>query len=448
MNDSFRGTKSGTRINPRLSPPSRQFRGRSGFLGSSTRQGHYGFFQGGTGGGGGGSGFFDPFREPQPRPTPATRYMNHKVRSFGKRKMISMGARQAIRLGWLLSPVSKALLAAEAIDAAFTLTELGIGYYLYDWKQDNQIALNPNVALGGYVLASGTNLCKGMNCLTPVSRQFTGGNWGQYDGGQSFCVIASNAPPSVCNYTCPISGQAPCAPSTVVTYTDNYIDFQVGTTVRGLILLHYTDWKCIFGTGCAWQLLRGTLQSATWVGAQNGHYRMPRVRPTTFVPPITPMPSVAVESMVYPDPLPWPVRNIPKYSTVDVEVDSYGFRGRKRHNRVRPAWGEKERKTDPMPIKTVLKLMSKIYDAGTEIGDFVESVWKALPKSARGKDNSIRGMSWDIYNNFDRLDFGKAIGNLISNHYEDKVIGKLHSYGKKAPYGSSIGHPIWQGPVW
>lgn len=447
MSDSFRGTKSGTKRSPRLSPPSRHFRGRSGFLGSSTRTGHYGFFQGGTGGGGGGSGFFDPFRTPQPE-EPARRFLNHRFNTFGKRRVVSYAAREAIRFGWLLSPASKALVALEAVDAALTITELGIGYYLYDWKQDNQFSFNPNVALGGYELASGINLCKGTNCLTPVSRSYTGGNWGQFQGGQSFCVIASNAPPSVCNYTCPTPGQAPCAPSTVVTYADNYIDFQLGTTVTGMIILHYTDWKCIFGSDCVWQLLRGTLQSATWVGLQNGHYRMPRVRPVTFVPPITPPPSHTVESMVYPDPLPWPDYRRAKYKTDAVEVDTYGHRGPSRHNRVRPSWGEKEHKTDPQPLKTVLKIVSRIYDAGTEMGDLVEGVWKALPKDARGKDNSIRGMSWDIYNNFDRLDWGKVVLNLGYNYFEDKAIGKFHSYGKKAPYGVSIGHPVHAGPVW
>lgn len=43
--------------------PSRAYRGQSGFLGSSTRQGHYGFF-GSNAGTGPSPGFFNPFTGP------------------------------------------------------------------------------------------------------------------------------------------------------------------------------------------------------------------------------------------------------------------------------------------------------------------------------------------------------------------------------------------------
>lgn len=414
---SFRGTKTGGKIATYLSPSQRHFPGK----GNVRRGGQY-----------------LVKKAPQ-------RFLSHEYKQFGKRMIAKTAVRQAFRFGWILSPASKGLIALEAIDAAAALAELGVVYYGSKyWKQDSEISINPNVALGGYVLAGGTNLCKG-DCLAPISRSYGGGNWGTFEGGQSFCVIASNAPPSICNYTCPTPGQAPCNPFPTtpnVTYHENYVEFNVGSTSRGMIILHYTDWKCIFGSDCPWQLLRGTLQSATWVGAVNGIYRMPRVRPLTFTPPITPEPSVVVESEVVPSTTPRLDPRTKPYEIGAIELDTHNRYGHHvvRHARLPARGGTRERK-GTVGLRRALQIASRIYGEVTEVGDFVDAIHGALPKKYQVK-GGIVAKSKAIYDHIDSLDIGKMGYNLVFDHYSDKALGKLYSYGKKAPYGTNLSHPL------
>lgn len=412
---SFRGLKTGGKIATYLSPPGRHFPGK----GNVRRGGQY-----------------VVKKAPQ-------RFLNWETKQFGKRMIAKTAVREAFRLGWILSPASKGLVALEALDAAATLAELGFVYYGQKyWKQDGEISVNPNLALGGYVLSGGINLCKGANCLAPVTRQYGGGNWGTGPNGQSFCVVPSNTPPSICNYNCPTPGQAPCVPGSSVQYHEDYVEFKVGQTNTGMIVLHYTDWKCIIGTSCPWQLLRGTLQSATWIGAVNGIYRMPRVRPLTFTPPITPEPSVVVESEVVPSTSPRLDPRTKPYEVGAIELDTHNRYGHHnvRHARLPARGGTRERK-GTIGLRRALQIASKIYGEVTEVGDFVDAIHGALPKKYQVK-GGIVAKSKAIYDHIDSLDIGKMGYNLVFDHYSDKALGKLYSYGKKAPYGSNISHPL------
>lgn len=414
---SFRGLKTGGKIATYLSPPGRHFPGK----GNVRRGGQY-----------------VVKRAPQ-------RFLNWETKQFGKRMIAKTAVREAFRLGWILSPASKGLIALEALDAAAALAELGFVYYGQKyWKQDSEISINPNAALGGYTLASGTNLCKG-DCLSTVSRKFGGDNWGKFEGGQVFCVIASNAPPAICNYTCPTPGQAPCDPYNgppYVTYNENYVEFNVGATSRGMIILHYDNAKCIIGHDCAPALLRWTLESATWVGASNGIYRMPRVRPLTFTPSITPEPSVVVESEVVPSTSPRLDPRTKPYEVGAIELDTHNRYGHHnvRHARLPARGGTRERK-GTIGLRRALQIASRIYGEVTEVGDFVDAIHGALPKKYQVK-GGIVAKSKAIYDHIDSLDIGKMGYNLVFDHYSDKALGKLYSYGKKSPYGSNLSHPL------
>lgn len=64
------------------------------------------------------------------------------------------------------------------------------------------------------------------------------------------------------------------------------------------------------------------------------------------------------------------------------------------------------------------------YEAGSELKDFVECLWEALPKDKRGKADDLPSMLRDLAKNWEYMDIGEAVKNLAYNNLEDKIVGK------------------------
>ena len=71
----------------------------------------------------GGRNYFDPVK--RLRPAKVGRYADMALKPFGKRAAAVRYAKTALRLGFEISPFKRGLLIAEAIEAGFTLAELG-----------------------------------------------------------------------------------------------------------------------------------------------------------------------------------------------------------------------------------------------------------------------------------------------------------------------------------
>lgn len=101
-----------------------------------------------------------------------------------------------------------------------------------------------------------------------------------------------------------------------------------------------------------------------------------------------------------------------------------------------PRRPEKEKKFKTQASAKLFMFLVRIMNFGTEAVDFVEAVWKALPKEMRsGKkisqkpgDVSLQQAVLDIYNGWDSINeeiLGQALANLIENAVEDHLVGKF-----------------------
>lgn len=65
----------------------------------------------------------------------------------------------------------------------------------------------------------------------------------------------------------------------------------------------------------------------------------------------------------------------------------------------------------------------------TESADFIIAIWRALPAKYRSSNPTIQSDLRDIYNHFDKIDWTKAISNLLINEVQDRAIG---AFGRRA----------------
>jgi len=92
----------------------------------------------------------------------------------------------------------------------------------------------------------------------------------------------------------------------------------------------------------------------------------------------------------------------------------------------------KERKV----VLAVGGVVAKIANIATESKDFVEAIWKALPKKMRTKPEkgrrkiTVQAMLWDIYRHFGDVDLPKAMSNIVQNELQDRLYGKAGQYAK------------------
>lgn len=400
----------------RFQPPSRNFRGGSGFLGSSTRMGNYGFFSGGGAGGGGNGGFFDPFREPQPYPVKKPKYMNWKFKPFGRRG-IGRAAHDAVKLGFGLSPLHKGLLALEIADGAMSLAELAVGYYAYNRSGD--------ISRGGWYtkreyLPPEWHVPPGYSCYSYKP--------GICGGGENRDIYQQYR----------LSGSTNCA-------TWHYC-------LQAIQPNPPADANFFLGGPANLDILRFGVELVVLYPRTGGPYPKPWYGPTegarTLPFPQTLDPEPAAQTETFQPPSNGGNFKRPPYTTPAYEAASGNWRDRgpKPHAR-KPPDGYKERKKD-QPMRAVLKLAGRLYGHYTEAADAIEAIHDALPAKYQVKKGGPAAQARAIYDHFDELDLGKAAGNLIYNHYEDKAIGKLHSYGKKSPFGTKFGRYPFKQPGW
>lgn len=200
----------------------------------------------------------------------------------------------------------------------------------------------------------------------------------------------------------------------------------------------------------------------------------PKPIPVSFLPGIKPNPNrVPSERRDYglepkpnpwPEPTPlnpyWPFPVLPFYpvnpepwlpptepSVPSIDFDTGFTNGKKlitprpgRHYKRPPGRNERETKKTLNP-SLFARLARMGISGATEGADFVGAVYEALPTNItrfKGRDGKWRDKDMGpinkairIFNNLDKLDVDQAVKNLIYNHLEDKLIGKLSAGARK-----------------
>lgn len=89
-----------------------------------------------------------------------------------------------------------------------------------------------------------------------------------------------------------------------------------------------------------------------------------------------------------------------------------------------------EKNTKERKVRVTLGRFSIVVNAITETKDFVEALWKALPKNQRSKPEkghrkvTLQAMLADLYRNWEDLDLSKGIVNVIENEIQDRFYGQ------------------------
>lgn len=85
-------------------------------------------------------------------------------------------------------------------------------------------------------------------------------------------------------------------------------------------------------------------------------------------------------------------------------------------------------------------------NVATEAQDFANAIWKALPNSVKRKHGrSWKGKLKALYEDFDKINWAQAFGNLVANEIEDRTIGRAIGKGGRqarrvgVTYGGSFG---------
>ena len=95
-----------------------------------------------------------------------------------------------------------------------------------------------------------------------------------------------------------------------------------------------------------------------------------------------------------------------------------------------PRFPQKPRgKEVKIKMGAVAAIVTGVFGAMTEIKDFLESLYDALPDDVkrRYKGRATTTLARAVWENFDQIDWGKATWNLVKNEIEDRIIGLLQS---------------------
>lgn len=119
------------------------------------------------------------------------------------------------------------------------------------------------------------------------------------------------------------------------------------------------------------------------------------------------------------------------------------------HDVLPPGPGEHEKKHNDN-WRRAKKLLAALYDKTTEANDVVKAVYDALPDAHKCKGaKSMSAKANCVYNNLRYLDIDKAIRNVLKNHFEDKIYGRIYqTVGKHTPYGTMLGNRPKAPPAW
>jgi len=100
-----------------------------------------------------------------------------------------------------------------------------------------------------------------------------------------------------------------------------------------------------------------------------------------------------------------------------------------------PGANEKERKAYGIG-GSGLAAAVKIANAASEFNDALNAIWGALPKWAQTRQKGMRTLphqkALDLYRHWDQVDLGKALKNLLNEHFQDKAIGSIGKMQAKA----------------
>lgn len=146
-------------------------------------------------------------------------------------------------------------------------------------------------------------------------------------------------------------------------------------------------------------------------------------------PWLDPLPSPALPQ---PRPLPHPPYNKPHFGLPEASVRGVGrseYRSNPGPNAEplrRPRRNERERKIRirDMPNKRTRRILGWLVSAASEAGDFLDSLYDALPKELRSSDDNTAQKFDKVFRNLDKVDFTEAVNNLIANQVEDRYFGK------------------------
>lgn len=134
----------------------------------------------------------------------------------------------------------------------------------------------------------------------------------------------------------------------------------------------------------------------------------PRPRPVRPRPGVPPRPRLPEDTVT--GPAPQPVgRPAPRPVTVR-----------------RPRRGERERKIRiaDMPNQRMRRILGWILSAASEGGDFLDSLYDALPDELKNDTDTMAEKFDKVFRNLDKVDFTEAVNNIWRNHVEDRYFGK------------------------
>lgn len=99
-----------------------------------------------------------------------------------------------------------------------------------------------------------------------------------------------------------------------------------------------------------------------------------------------------------------------------------------RAERKPPERGEKEKKFagSSQGVQEFFRVISRGKEALTEVDDFIDNIFEALPKNLQktleGRKTPSDKLAY-IYTHWDEIDWNKAVDNIVINHFQDKVVG-------------------------
>lgn len=121
----------------------------------------------------------------------------------------------------------------------------------------------------------------------------------------------------------------------------------------------------------------------------------------------------------------------------------------KPHLQLKPTKRYKEKKgVFNASTKMVKKIVDGTFGTYTEFDDFVNAMWKSLPKELQTrKPRYITDKLKDLWKHWDQADLGDAALNYAMNEIQDNVIGKANKYASKitkndkwvSPFGPGAG---------
>lgn len=133
-----------------------------------------------------------------------------------------------------------------------------------------------------------------------------------------------------------------------------------------------------------------------------------------------------------------------RYDLPEVSVQTDGKRWIPAEPHTNTPDSTRAQRTAKLKAKTPYALRF-LLNAFTETNDFLEGIWKTLPKKDRRAGMTKTGnrrtdsMLRDLYNGFDNIDWDEAIGNVIGNEVEDFLIGSEARLWNKGSMSSGQG---------